>query len=117
MYAAKREGRNTFESSTRRCTARAQLPAGSPPNCDARSSPRELFVVYQPLFRLDDGSFTGVEALVRWRHPERGTIPPAEFIPLAEQHGLIAGWMRSFLKKPVDSSLRGERATPRGRTR
>ncbi|HEY5303533.1 MAG TPA: EAL domain-containing protein [Acidimicrobiales bacterium] len=49
----------------------------------------ELFLVYQPLFSLEDQSLVGVEALVRWRHPERGIVPPDEFIPFAEKHALI----------------------------
>ncbi len=50
----------------------------------------ELFLLYQPLFSLEDRSLMGVEALVRWRHPERGVVLPDDFIPFAEQHGLIA---------------------------
>ena len=50
---------------------------------------KELFLVYQPLFSLTDRSICGVEALVRWRHPERGIVPPGDFIPLAEERGLI----------------------------
>ncbi len=49
----------------------------------------ELFLVYQPLFSLEDQSLVGVEALVRWRHPERGVVAPDEFIPFAEKHALI----------------------------
>jgi len=49
----------------------------------------EMVVHYQPRAALGDGSRTGAEALVRWQHPTRGLVPPAEFLPLAESSGLI----------------------------
>ncbi|MCU1618327.1 MAG: putative Diguanylate cyclase/phosphodiesterase with sensor(S), partial [Modestobacter sp.] len=49
----------------------------------------ELFVVYQPIVHLGDGSVTRAEALLRWDHPTRGLVSPAEFIPLAEESSLI----------------------------
>lgn len=59
---------------------------------DLRSAlAREEFVLYyQPLVGCADGEVAGFEALLRWRHPERGMVPPMEFIPLAEETGLIA---------------------------
>jgi len=55
-----------------------------------RALPRgELRLVYQPMVSLSDGQVVACEALLRWHHPERGVVPPAAFVPLAEQNGLI----------------------------
>lgn len=50
---------------------------------------RELYLVYQPMYRLSDRRFVGVEALLRWTNPELGDVPPAQFIPVAEEMGFI----------------------------
>ena len=49
----------------------------------------EFRILYQPIVSLETGTMTGVEALVRWEHPEHGLITPAEFVPIAEDNGLI----------------------------
>lgn len=61
----------------------------------------ELFLDYQPKFSLRDGGLTGHEALVRWRHPQRGVIGPGEFIALAEEAGLIVDLGRWVLERAV----------------
>ena len=59
----------------------------------------QLFVEYQPTFDMRDLTMTGVEALVRWRHPERGVVAPGEFIPVAEECGLIGEIGRFVLQE------------------
>ncbi|HTJ89325.1 MAG TPA: EAL domain-containing protein [Acidocella sp.] len=57
---------------------------------------KELYLEFQPIIRTQDGEIVGAEALLRWRHPIHGLIPPAEFIPIAEDSGLICeigAWM------------------------
>ena len=58
-----------------------------------------LHVLYQPIIGLNDGQIAGFEALVRWRHPERGVITPDQFIPIAEESGMIRGIGEVVLRK------------------
>jgi diguanylate cyclase (GGDEF)-like protein len=89
LYRAKAEGRGThrlFEPAMD-----AELQARRVVELDLRKAlaAGEFEVYYQPLVNLQSGEITGCEALVRWHHPERGLVPPAEFIPIAEEIGLI----------------------------
>jgi len=89
MYRAKWDGKNryvVFESEMQDAVqSRMEL------EMDLRDAieNEEFFLVYQPTFNLRDMSPTGVEALIRWRHPSRGIVQPDDFIPLLEETGLI----------------------------
>jgi diguanylate cyclase (GGDEF)-like protein/PAS domain S-box-containing protein len=66
----------------------------------------EIEVAYQPVVDLQTGMIAGVEALARWRHPERGPVPPSEFIPVAERAGLIVQLGRFVLEEACLASVR-----------
>jgi EAL domain-containing protein (putative c-di-GMP-specific phosphodiesterase class I) len=75
----------------------------------------ELELAYQPIVRIGDGGVTGVEALVRWRHPELGLLGPGEFIPLAEQTGYIdeiGEWVLRTACRDVAGLVRGDGGAP-----
>jgi diguanylate cyclase (GGDEF)-like protein/PAS domain S-box-containing protein len=59
----------------------------------------EFSVLFQPIVRLEEQRVTGVEALLRWRHPELGEVPPAEFVPIAERAGVIGDLQRWALER------------------
>jgi diguanylate cyclase (GGDEF)-like protein/PAS domain S-box-containing protein len=89
MYRAKESGRNNYQLCAPAMTSRA-LERLSLENSLRRALERHEFTVfYQPVREVRGHRFTAVEALVRWRHPERGLIGPGEFIPVAEESRLI----------------------------
>jgi diguanylate cyclase (GGDEF)-like protein len=89
MYAAKSAGRRTYRFFEPDMDA--QVKARRILEMDLRQAITDgaLEVYYQPCISLSNNEITGCEALLRWRHPERGMISPAEFIPIAEETGLI----------------------------
>jgi diguanylate cyclase (GGDEF)-like protein len=99
MYAAKRGGGNRFEVFTPALEGVATSSRGLAVELRRALAHRELFVLYQPVFDLHNGSMLGAETLVRWHHPERGVIPPSEFIPVAERRGLIGAIGRFVLNE------------------
>jgi diguanylate cyclase (GGDEF)-like protein/PAS domain S-box-containing protein len=72
----------------------------------------EFFVQYQPVVDLGTSRMTGVEALVRWRHPERGVVPPSDFIPAAEQNGAIGALGEWVAEQACERLARWQRMTP-----
>ncbi len=89
LSRAKKDTRGTFSFFEVGMDARAQARRKIETDLRAALQHEVLRPYYQPLVRLADGRITGSEALVRWPHPERGMISPAEFIPVAEDTGLI----------------------------
>lgn len=106
LFRAKAEGRNTWRfyseamDEERRARIilsgelRIAIPAG------------QLFVAYQPQVSSHDGRITGVEALVRWRHPDRGTLSPESFLPAAESSGLIVALDRWVMQEACRQARR-----------
>ncbi len=89
MYQAKATGRNrwsVFDESMRQTVTRRYQTEVELRRALERG---ELRLYYQPIIRLSDGALQGLEALVRWDHPERGLVPPLEFIPVIEDTDLI----------------------------
>jgi diguanylate cyclase (GGDEF)-like protein len=89
MYAAKSAGRRTYRFFQPDMDAQARARRILELELRQAIADEALEVYYQPCISLADNRITGCEALVRWRHPERGMISPAEFIPIAEETGLI----------------------------
>ncbi|MGD8378845.1 MAG: EAL domain-containing protein [Gammaproteobacteria bacterium] len=89
MYQAKENGRFNFQFFTQDMSTVA-MERLSLENSLRQALDRDEFVLrYQPQVSLSTGEIIGVEALIRWNHPKRGMVPPGDFIPLAEQTGLI----------------------------
>ena len=89
MYAAKSAGRRTYRFFDPAMDAQARARRQLEVDLRQAIARGALEVYYQPCVSLQDNRITGCEALVRWRHPERGMVSPAEFIPIAEETGLI----------------------------
>jgi diguanylate cyclase (GGDEF)-like protein len=89
MYRAKERGRGGYEIYDEAMRALATARLRTENQLAQALSKGELRLAYQPIVALDSGQTVGVEALVRWQHPERGTVAPLDFIPIAEDTGLI----------------------------
>ncbi|ROM77866.1 GGDEF domain-containing protein [Pseudomonas brassicacearum] len=90
LFKAKSAGRDGYALYTEELTAHAQQRVEIAFELRRALEQQELRVYYQPVHDLASGRLVGVEALVRWQHPSRGLVSPAEFIPIAERTGLIA---------------------------
>jgi diguanylate cyclase (GGDEF)-like protein/PAS domain S-box-containing protein len=120
MYKAKRQGPNVIElfDEKLRVFAKARLRLLAEMHSAVEGN--QLRLHYQPVVSLDDEVVVGLEALLRWEHPDRGLVPPDDFVPFAERSGLITGigawvmreacrqaaeWRRNEPHRPLDMSL------------
>jgi len=92
MYAAKHEGRNRYHYFTASMQEAAQVRMRLVNDLRVALEGNQFEVVYQPIVELSSGIIHKAEALIRWRHPTRGMINPLEFIPLAEDTGMIVSF-------------------------
>jgi diguanylate cyclase (GGDEF)-like protein len=89
MYAAKEQGRNNYQFFSRKINASALRRLSLESHLRDAIARNQLALYYQPRLDLRTGNVCAVEGLLRWTHPELGTVSPREFIPLAEESGLI----------------------------
>lgn len=106
MYSAKKEGRQCYQFFTnalQECAKRHMQLLNALHHALER---KELDVHYQPQISLHDGHIIGAEALLRWNHPEFGSVSPVEFIPIAEESGLIWAIGEWVLRRAIEDSKR-----------
>ena len=109
MYRAKERGKGrceAFDDSLRAVAVRRLALEGGLREALVNG---ELHLVFQPQVRLPAGTVSGAEALIRWRHPQLGTISPAEFIPMAERLGLVDEIGAWVLREACAEAMRWER--------
>jgi len=99
MYHAKEAGRDNYQFFESEMNARAIERQSLQEDLHYAIERQELALHYQPKLDLATGEIIGAEALIRWRHPERGLVPPAQFIPIAEDCGLIVPVGRWVLRE------------------
>jgi diguanylate cyclase (GGDEF)-like protein len=99
MYHAKENGRNNFQFFKEEMNLKAVERQSLEESLRCALKREEFLLHYQPKINLDTGEITGVEALIRWQQPDRGLVPPSQFVPIAEDCGLIVQIGRWVLRE------------------
>ncbi len=110
MYKAKEAGRNSFAFFDLRSTMQASERLALLSDMRAALAHGEFVLHYQPRIDLRSGAVVGAEALIRWLHPERGMVAPGQFIPLAEESGLILAIGEWVLRRACMENAARQRA-------
>jgi diguanylate cyclase (GGDEF)-like protein len=114
MYRAKNSGRGRYEMFDRAMHAEALTRLQIETDLRHAFERKEFFLHYQPIISLRDGRIIGAEALVRWRHFERGIVSPATFIPVAEDTGLVVPLGRWVLREACRQARQWQSSAPEG---
>ena len=115
MYRAKDRGRNRAELFDQEMRSRALRRMQVERELRRALDREELSLYYQPIVSLNSGDIPTLEALVRWQHPDRGVIDPAEFVPVAEESGLIHPIGRWVIERACQQSLAWHQLRPDAR--
>jgi diguanylate cyclase (GGDEF)-like protein len=105
LHQAKTKGRGKFAAFSPAMHEKARQSMQTFMDLRSALSNNEFVLFYQPIIHLPTGQATGVEALIRWKHPTRGMVSPGEFIPLAEETGLIVPMGRWVLEQACEDML------------
>jgi diguanylate cyclase (GGDEF)-like protein/PAS domain S-box-containing protein len=112
MYVAKAQGKGCYQTFETRMQESMMERLELIADLQHALEREEFLLQYQPMMLLRSGRLYGVEALVRWRHPEHGVIPPGEFIPLAEECGVILGLGRWVINRACSQAAEWQGAYP-----
>jgi diguanylate cyclase (GGDEF)-like protein len=112
MYTAKSNGKNRIEIFEAGMHAAVVDRLALRGDLEQSMKRDQLFLLYQPVVRLSSHEVVGVEALLRWNHPERGIVGPVEFISIAEESGAIVPIGRWVLEQACRQALAWDRASP-----